>query len=63
MAEQKTIMSSVEINRALKRIAHEIVEKNKGVENVILVGIRTLGVPLAHKLAAFIEEFEVWRFL
>jgi len=58
MAEQKSIMNSVEINRALKRIAHEIVEKNKGVENVILVGIRTLGVPLAHKLATFIEEIE-----
>ena len=58
MSEQKSIMSSIEINRALKRIAHEIVEKNKGVENVILVGIRTLGVPLAHKLAAFIEEIE-----
>ncbi|MDO4179497.1 MAG: bifunctional pyr operon transcriptional regulator/uracil phosphoribosyltransferase PyrR [Phascolarctobacterium sp.] len=58
MTKQKSIMNSVEINRALKRIAHEIVERNKGVENVILVGIRTLGVPLAHKLAACIEEIE-----
>ena len=58
MSEQKQIMNSLEINRALKRIAHEIVEKNKGVENVILVGIRSLGVPLAHKLANFIYEIE-----
>ncbi|EYE89177.1 uracil phosphoribosyltransferase [Fervidicella metallireducens AeB] len=46
------------INRALKRISHEIIERTKGVENVALVGIKTRGVPLAKKIAQYIEEFE-----
>ncbi|WP_297569165.1 bifunctional pyr operon transcriptional regulator/uracil phosphoribosyltransferase PyrR [uncultured Anaerovibrio sp.] len=44
--------------RALVRIAHEIVEKNKGVKDVILVGIRSRGVPLAHRIADAIENIE-----
>lgn len=46
------------INRALKRISHEIIERTKGVENVALVGIKTRGVPLAKKIAQYIQEFE-----
>jgi pyrimidine operon attenuation protein/uracil phosphoribosyltransferase len=46
------------IRRALTRIAHEIVEKNKGVEGVILVGIHRRGAPLAQRLAALIREIE-----
>jgi pyrimidine operon attenuation protein / uracil phosphoribosyltransferase len=46
------------INRSLIRISHEIIEKNKGVENIALVGIKTRGVPLAERLAAYIESFE-----
>jgi pyrimidine operon attenuation protein / uracil phosphoribosyltransferase len=46
------------INRSLIRISHEIIEKNKGVENIALVGIKTRGVPLAERLAKHIEAFE-----
>ena len=46
------------IRRALIRIAHEITEKNKGVENVALVGIRTRGVPLAARIAEEIQKIE-----
>lgn len=55
----KTILLDEDgIRRALTRIAHEIVEKNKGVENLVLVGIRTRGVPLAQRIAAEIERIE-----
>lgn len=46
------------IRRALIRIAHEITEKNRGVENVALVGIRTRGVPLAARIAEEIQKIE-----
>lgn len=46
------------IDRALKRIAHEIIEKNNGADKVVLVGIKTRGVPLAKRVAALIKEFE-----
>lgn len=46
------------IRRAITRIAHEIVEKNKGTDGVVLVGIRRRGVPLAERIQRRIEEFE-----
>lgn len=46
------------MKRCLVRISHEIIEKNKGIENLALVGIRTRGVPLAHRLRDCIQEFE-----
>lgn len=46
------------INRSIIRIAHEIIEKNKGVENIAIVGIKTRGVPIAKRIANYIEEFE-----
>lgn len=52
------IMDAEKIRRALVRIAHEIVEKNKGTEDLVLVGIRRRGVPLAQRLAKNIEKFE-----
>ncbi|MEG0641469.1 MAG: bifunctional pyr operon transcriptional regulator/uracil phosphoribosyltransferase PyrR [Clostridium sp.] len=52
------LLDEKSINRALIRVSHEIIEKNKGVENIILVGIKTRGVPLAKRLANFIEQFE-----
>lgn len=58
MKEKKLIMDNIAVTRALKRIAHEIIEKNKGVENTILVGIYTRGLPLAKRLAAYIKEYE-----
>lgn len=55
----KTILMDEDgIRRALTRIAHEIVEKNKGMEDLVLVGIRTRGVPLAERIAAEIERIE-----
>ncbi len=55
---QKVIMDEQAMRRALTRIAHEIVERNKGLENVALVGIRRRGVPLARRLAAKLREVE-----
>lgn len=51
-------MDAGDITRALTRIAHEILERNKGVKNLALVGIRTGGVYLAHRLARRIQEIE-----
>ena len=53
-----TVMDSVEIERSLARIAHEILEANNGTENLALVGIITRGDILAEKLQAKIEEIE-----
>jgi pyrimidine operon attenuation protein/uracil phosphoribosyltransferase len=55
---EKVLLTSGEIGRALARIAHEIIEKNKGAEGVVLVGMRTRGVPLAKRIAEIIEGFE-----
>jgi pyrimidine operon attenuation protein/uracil phosphoribosyltransferase len=55
---EKVLLTSREIGRALARIAHEIVEKNKGAEDVVLVGMRTRGVPLAKRIAEIIEGLE-----
>lgn len=54
----KTIMTSDDMRRALTRIAHEIVEWNEGAEGLVLVGLRTRGIPLAQRLASRIREFE-----
>ena len=51
VVKKNVIMDSDAMRRALVRIAHEIIEKNKGVNNVVLVGIRTRGVPLAQRIA------------
>ena len=59
MAEQRSlVMDADEIRRALTRVAHEIIEKNKGAEKLAVVGIRRKGVPLAERLAALISEIE-----
>jgi pyrimidine operon attenuation protein/uracil phosphoribosyltransferase len=55
---EKVLLTSREIGRALARIAHEIVERNKGAEDVVFVGMRTRGVPLAKRIADIIEGFE-----
>jgi len=55
---ESLIMDSHEMGRALKRIAHEIVERNKGVQGLALVGIRTAGVPLAQRLQKIIRNIE-----
>lgn len=56
--EKKLIMDDLAIQRSLKRITHEIIEHNKGADNIILVGIRSRGVYLARRLAALILSFE-----
>lgn len=59
MAEPKAmLMDQAQMNRALSRIAHEVIERNKGIEHVALVGIRRRGVPLAQRLARRLQEFE-----
>ncbi|MGH9793570.1 MAG: bifunctional pyr operon transcriptional regulator/uracil phosphoribosyltransferase PyrR [Candidatus Acidiferrales bacterium] len=56
-AEKAQLMTATEIDRTLQRLAHEIVEKSGGTEDVILVGIRRRGVPLSQRLAAVIRGF------
>jgi len=51
-------MSASEVERTLIRLAHEILEKNNGVEDLALVGIRRRGVPLAERLAKIIQRIE-----
>ncbi len=58
MNETHVIMDEAAIRRALTRIAHEILEKNKGIEGCVLVGIKTRGVPLAQRIAKRIFEIE-----
>ncbi|MBC8412473.1 MAG: bifunctional pyr operon transcriptional regulator/uracil phosphoribosyltransferase PyrR [Nitrospira sp.] len=54
----KLILDSSDVNRAIRRMAHEIIEKNKGSANICLVGIQKGGVILAKRLAAQIEIIE-----
>jgi pyrimidine operon attenuation protein / uracil phosphoribosyltransferase len=55
---EKIIMTSADIRRTLARIAHEIIERNRSVDNLVMVGIHTRGVPIAGRLAANIENYE-----
>ena len=56
--EKAEIIDAEGLRRIITRIAHEIVERNKGTQDLILVGIRRRGVPLAERIAAKIAEFE-----
>jgi pyrimidine operon attenuation protein/uracil phosphoribosyltransferase len=56
--DKARIMDADDINRAIKRIAHEILEKNKGSRDLILVGIRTRGAPLAKRVADVMKAIE-----
>lgn len=58
LREKGRILSASEIERTLVRLAHEIIEKNDGADNIGLVGIRRRGVPLAERLAALIASIE-----
>lgn len=58
MKEKALLMDERAIQRALTRIAHEIIERNNGVENVVLVGVRRRGVPLATQLRDVICRVE-----
>lgn len=56
--QKSQVMDKDDIRRALTRIAHEIIEKNKGAERLAIVGIRRKGVPLAERLAKLIDDIE-----
>lgn len=58
LQDKKQLMDSTAIERAIKRIAHEIAERNDGVERVALIGIRRRGGPIAQRLAEHIENIE-----
>ena len=55
---ERRILDADELRRALTRIAHEIVERNGGTDDLVLVGVRSRGVPLARRLAGLIEQHE-----
>jgi pyrimidine operon attenuation protein/uracil phosphoribosyltransferase len=52
------ILTAEDIRRAIRRIAHEIIERNRDLRSIVLVGLHTRGVPLAERLATAIAEFE-----
>ena len=56
--EKARVMEPEDVRRALIRISHEIVERNKGTDDLVIVGIRTRGVPLADRIASSIASFE-----
>ena len=58
LVKQAIILDEQAIRRALTRISHEIIERNKGIDNCILVGIRTRGIYIAVRLAKNIEKIE-----
>lgn len=52
------VMDKNEIRRALTRIAHEIIERNKGAENLVIIGVQSRGVPMAQRLTKLISDIE-----
>ena len=59
MIKRKTIlMDDMSVNRALLRISHEILERNKGTEDLVLLGIKTRGVPMAERIRDNIKKIE-----
>lgn len=52
------VMDAADVDRAVRRIAHEILEKNRGSDDIVLLGVQTRGVPLAERLAGIMEEIE-----
>lgn len=58
MASNKVLMTSEDMARALARVAHEIIERNRDIEDIVLVGMRTRGVPLAQRIGSAIWRFE-----
>ena len=56
--EKTVLMDESAIRRALTRISHEILQKHKGMDDIVLVGIRTRGVPIAERIAKEIESIE-----
>lgn len=62
MTEKAFIMDSNGVNRALTRISHEILERNKGIEDIVIIGIKNRGIPIANEIAKkimFIENTQI----
>ncbi len=57
-AVRRRILTGEEMRRALVRVAHEIMERNGGASDIVLVGMHTRGVPIARRIASFVREFE-----
>jgi len=58
MQVKSLIMDKAQLERTIHRMAHEIIEQNRGLEKIRLVGIRSRGVPLAERIAAYLKEIE-----
>ncbi|MEE1199661.1 MAG: bifunctional pyr operon transcriptional regulator/uracil phosphoribosyltransferase PyrR [Christensenellales bacterium] len=58
MQKKTLLMDEQQIRRSITRMAHEIIERNKGTENVVMIGIRRRGEPMANMLAEAIEQVE-----
>ncbi len=58
LTAERTVLRADDVRRALTRIAHEVLEQNRGAEDVVLVGLHTRGVPIADRLSSLIESFE-----
>ncbi|MDQ0159163.1 bifunctional pyr operon transcriptional regulator/uracil phosphoribosyltransferase PyrR [Alkalibacillus salilacus] len=58
MEEKTQLLDEAAIGRAIKRISHEIIERNKGTEDLVLVGIKTRGTPIANRIQQTIEQIE-----
>lgn len=58
MREKAQLMDEKAITRAITRVSHEIIEKNKGIDDIVLVGIKTRGVPIANRISNKIEQIE-----
>ncbi len=58
LRQKAQLMSASEIERTLVRLAHEIIEKNNGIDNLVLIGIKRRGVPIATRLGKIIERIE-----
>ena len=52
------VLTAADVQRALTRMSHEIIERNGGVEDVVLIGLQTGGVPLAARMAEILREIE-----
>jgi pyrimidine operon attenuation protein/uracil phosphoribosyltransferase len=58
MKEKKVILDAARMRRIIRRMAIEIVERNRGTDDLLIIGVRTRGVPIAERIAAEIEEME-----
>lgn len=58
MKEKSQLMDEKEVQRAITRVSHEIIERNKGIEGLVLIGIKTRGIYLANRIKEKIEQIE-----